>query len=92
MEPINIMSQLASLGAAGIMGALWLMERRLSRQREQQLTESHERIIRDEQRLDKLTRVVEHNSAAMTKFAENQREQTEVLRHLLEELHHERTS
>jgi hypothetical protein len=63
---------LASLGAAGLMGAMWLWERRNSRQREEQLTDSHNRILRDEQRLDNLIQVVEHNTAAVTRFTETQ--------------------
>jgi hypothetical protein len=65
-------SELASLGAAGLMGAMWLWERRNSRTRDEQLTESHGRILRDEERLGKLVEVVEHNTAALTRFLETQ--------------------
>ena len=41
------LDQLTKLGAAGIMGAMWLWERRTSRQREQQIDESHARILGD---------------------------------------------
>ena len=66
------LSDLASLGAAGIMGAMWLWERRNSRQRDEQLTDSHNRIMRDEQRLGSLIQVVEHNTEALTRFSETQ--------------------
>jgi hypothetical protein len=79
----NLMTELGSLGAAGLMGAMWLWERKLSRQRDQQIGEAHERIMRDEQRLSKLTEVVAHNTSAITRFAEMQRTQNEILSQLL---------
>jgi hypothetical protein len=85
------MSDLASFGAAGLMGCLWLWERRLSRLREEQLTESHQRILRDEQRLDRLVEVVRQNTAAVAGFTETQRRLVEALRDLLKELHHDQT-
>jgi hypothetical protein len=87
-----ILSDFASLGAAGVMGAMWLWERRLSRCREQQLTEAHDRILRDEQRLSQITRVVEGNTAAVSRFTETQRQVVETLKELARELRHERTT
>jgi hypothetical protein len=88
---LAVAGDIASLGAAGVMGAMWLWERKANRQREEQLTASHERIVRDEERLDKLTQVVEQNTAAFVRFNETQRETRETLNHLLEVLHHVRT-
>lgn len=88
MTIVSLISDLASFGAAGLMGAMWLWERKLSRLREEQLTESHERIRRDEERLAKLTQVVEQNTTAITRFGEIQREAGEVLKHIIEEFHH----
>lgn len=88
---LGIISDFASFGAAGVMGAMWLWERRLSRAREEQLTSAHQRIIRDEQRLDQVTRVVEQNTAAFVRFTETQREVVETLKDLATELRHERS-
>ena len=90
MEIVSVMSDLASFGSAGLMGTMWLWERRLSRLREQQLSDSHERIMRDEQRLDKFTQVVEQNTAAIARFHETQREACDAVKRLVEELHRER--
>jgi hypothetical protein len=79
----EMMTELGSLGAAGLMGAMWLWERKLSRQRDRQIGEAHERIKRDEQRLGKLTEVVQHNTSAITRFSEVQRTQNEILSRLL---------
>jgi uncharacterized protein YigA (DUF484 family) len=82
---------LTSFGAAGLMGALWVWERRLSRLRERQLTESHDRILRDEQRLNKFTQVVEQNTAAIAHFTETQRQIVEAVKELGRELNHGRS-
>lgn len=87
---VGVISDLASLGAAGVMGAMWLWERRSSQQREEQLTQAHGRIVRDEERLTMLTQVVEQNTAAIARFNETQRQTCETLKHLVEELDHVR--
>ena len=85
------MGDLTSLGAAGLMGMMWLWERRQSRSYEQQLSDCHARILRDEQRLEQLTKVVEQNTAALTRFNESQRVMIETLKDLSREVQHERT-
>ncbi len=90
MIPLAIASDVASFGAAGLMGAMWLAERRLSRTREEQLQEAHARIVRDEERLEKLTQVVEHNTSALARFSETQRQVADTLRELVREFHHDR--
>ena len=61
-------SQLTSLGAAGIMGAMWLWERRTNQKRDEQLDESHARILGDRIQLDQLIEVVKGNAEAMTRL------------------------
>jgi hypothetical protein len=67
-QTTDALSQLTSLGAAGIMGAMWLWERRQSQQRDQQLDESHARILGDRVQLDQLIEVVKTNAEAMTRL------------------------
>lgn len=64
--------QLTSLGAAGLMGAMWLWERRTSQKREQQLDESHARIMLDRIQLDQLIDVVKHNAEVMSRLCATQ--------------------
>ena len=90
MTLLGLASDLASFGAAGIMGAMWLWERRGSVQRERELSESHARIMRDEERLSKLTEVVAQNTAAITQFYDLQKESCQALKTIIEELHHEK--
>jgi len=70
-EPGTV-DHLTSLGAAGIMGAMWLWERHTSRQREQQLDEAHARIMTDRIQLDELIDVVRHNAEAMARLSATQ--------------------
>ena len=63
------LDQLMNLGVAGIMGAMWLWERRTSRQREEQIDEAHARIISDRIALDQLMDLVRQNVEAMTKLS-----------------------
>jgi hypothetical protein len=71
-ESINTLDQLTSLGAAGVMGAMWLWERLTSRQRDRQLDEAHDRIISDRVQLDQLVDVVRVNAEAMTRLSATQ--------------------
>jgi len=91
MTAMSIAYDLANFGAAGLMGAMWLWERKLSRLREEQLTETHARIVRDEQRLSKLVKVVEDNTSAVAGFVETQRQVVEALRDLTKEFRYDRS-
>jgi hypothetical protein len=62
--------QLTNLGVAGLMGAMWLWERRTSRQREDQIDEAHARIMSDRVLLDELMDVVRQNTEAITRLTE----------------------
>ena len=64
--------QLTSFGVAGLMGAMWLWERRTSRVREQQLDEAHARIVGDRVQLEQLIDVVRHNTEVMSRLCTTQ--------------------
>ena len=63
--------QLTNLGVAGVMGAIWLWERRTSRVREEQIGEAHARIMADRVMLDQLMEVVRRNTEALTKLTDH---------------------
>ena len=92
MHMLSLISNLTSFGAAGLMGAMWLTERRLNRNRERQLDEAHQRIARDEHKLSCLIDVVNKNTAAIVRLARFHIEQSDLLKHLLEEIHHGRAA
>ena len=68
-DAVPVFDQFTNLGMAGLMGAMWLWERRNSRQREQQIDEAHGRILGDRVQLEQLLDVVRTNTEAMTKLA-----------------------
>jgi len=72
---------LTSLGTAGLMGAMWLWERRNSQKREQQLDEAHARILGDRVLLDQLISMVKQNVEALTRLGAIQDELIRALDH-----------
>lgn len=70
MEGIELLSELSSLGAAGLMGAMWLWERAGARTRERQIDEAHQRITGDRVALGQLIEVVRQNTEALTRLGE----------------------
>ena len=66
------LDSLTSLGAAGLMGAMWLWERSTSQKREAQIDEAHARILGDRVQLEQLIGVVRQNAEAMTGLAATQ--------------------
>ena len=63
------LTELTSLGTAGLMGAMWLWERNTSRSREEQLTAVHDRVMGDRIQLDALVEIVQQNTQAMTRLS-----------------------
>lgn len=70
MEATEILNSLPSLGAAGIMGTMWLWERNSARTREQQISEAHQRLLDDRIALGQIIEVVKQNSEALTRLSE----------------------
>ena len=64
---------LAQLGAAGLIGWMWLAERRAAAAREKQLTELHERLMQERAQLGTLLSVVSDNTRALTALEAGQR-------------------
>lgn len=62
------LTDLTSLGTAGVMAAMWLWERSTSRTREEQLNAAHDRIIGDRVQIDALVELVRQNTQAMTRL------------------------
>ena len=71
-EVPTAIDSLPSLGAAGLMGAMWLWERRTSQKREQQLDEAHARILGDGVQLEQLMSVVRQNAEAISRLCTTQ--------------------
>lgn len=78
-QTASTLPDLASFGMGGLMGAMWLWERRTSRQREEQLDEAHARIVADRIGLEQLIDVVRQNTEALGRFTATQEQ---ILRQL----------
>ena len=74
-----MLSAAAQFGVAGLIGWMWLTERRASASREKQLTDLHERVMSDRTTTDVLISVVSANTRAMTALESTQREMISVL-------------
>jgi hypothetical protein len=62
------LGQFSTFGTAGVMGAMWLWERRQSSVREKQIDEAHERILSDKVQLDQLMALVRQNTEALDRL------------------------
>lgn len=65
MDP-TLLSSLTPFGAAGLIAFLWLTERKSAGERERQLSEAHERLVRHRSELSLLVNVVRENTRALT--------------------------
>ena len=70
--PVELIESLTQFGVAGLMGVLWVWERLMSRRREQQLIDAHNRIMRDRDALHVLIKLVRHNTEAIERFERTQ--------------------
>ena len=78
LEP-EITTSLAQLGAAGLIGWLWLAERRAAAARETQLRELHDRLLQERPQIATLLAVVRDNTRALTALEAGQRAIVSVL-------------
>ncbi|MDD4892080.1 MAG: hypothetical protein PHU85_19330 [Phycisphaerae bacterium] len=67
-ELLPLPAEWASFGAAGLMGALWIWERRLSRTRESQLTEAHDRLMAERGLTRLMANLIRRNTAALSRL------------------------
>jgi hypothetical protein len=77
---LGVAGTLAQFGVAGIMGAMWLIERRASAKREEQLTQAHEKLIGQIEDRRTLIELVRDNTRALSLLETGQRGLLEVLR------------
>lgn len=76
---VEAMAALTQFGVAGLIGWMWITERRAAATRERQLSELHERILRERRELDVLVSVLNDNTRALTALEAGQRAVIAVL-------------
>ena len=82
---LEALGSFTQFGVAGLMGALWVWERMLSRKRDTQLNAAHEQLMRQHHELRTLITLVRRNTRATERFEQTQKQ----LRELLERINHE---
>ena len=70
---MDLLPQLIQFGAAGLMGWMWLAERRDAAERDKQLAESHRALMQEREKLDVLVAALESNTRAITSLELGQR-------------------
>ena len=86
--PPDLLEKLTQFGVAGLMGALWIGERVLSRRRERQLSEAHDRLHGEREHLRVLIRLVRRNTQAIERFERTQKQLCELLEKVHHDIHH----
>lgn len=66
------LTALTQFGAAGLIGVLWVLERRHAVQRDRQLDEAHRKIVSSERDLEALLGVVKENTKAISTLEQSQ--------------------
>lgn len=69
-------------GAAGLIGWMWLTERRAAAERERQLCELHDRLMQERPQIATLMQVVRENTRALVSLEAGQRALTATLSQL----------
>lgn len=77
--PLDALPALTQFGVAGLMGTLWVWERMLSRKREAQLHQTHERLMQQTQELRVLVKLVRQNTLAIARFDQTQKQLNDLL-------------
>ena len=80
--PADVLVALGQFGAAGLIGMLWLLERRHASARDRQLTEAHERLRDLGRDRAALLSIIRDNTRAITSLEASQQRLTDVLQHV----------
>ena len=73
---IEVMSQ---FGAAGLIGVLWIVERRMAAKRDRQLDEAHRGILARDRAVGALLEVLRRNTRAIARLEQSQRRLVDLL-------------
>ncbi|MBI1190678.1 MAG: hypothetical protein GC200_08385 [Tepidisphaera sp.] len=73
MPDVDVATSLAQLGVAGLVGWMWLTERRASAARERQLDEAHEKLMQERQVVDALLAALRENTRVLGSIEAGQR-------------------
>ena len=81
----ELITILAQFGPAGLIGLLWIAERRHAAARDRQLSEAHNKLAMQNHLLDTVVGVVKENTRAITTLEQTQRHLIELARDLADQ-------
>lgn len=82
MVEVEALASLTQFGVAGLIGWMWIVERRAATARERLVQEAHDRLLSDRTRLEVLVQALRDNTRALTALEVGQRGVAEALRSL----------
>ena len=80
MVEAEAVASLTQFGVAGLIGWMWIVERRAAVSRERQIEETHARLMQDKTELEVLVQALRENSRALTALEVGQRGLVGLLR------------
>jgi hypothetical protein len=78
----DVISVITQFGAAGLIGVLWIIERRHAMSRDRQLDEAHRQLTSARSESESLLTVVKENTRAITALEASQRQLVRLLESL----------
>ena len=78
--PAEFLAAISQFGAAGLIGTLWILERRHASVRDRQLAEAHRHLIETDRDRAILLDVVKENTRAIAALEASQRRLIDVLK------------
>lgn len=82
---VEALASLTQFGVAGLVGCMWIVERRAAAERERQLEQTHARLMQERTQLGVLMEALRENTRALTALEQGQRGVLGVLRWLADE-------
>ena len=82
------MGMIAQFGSAGLIGWLWVTERRLALDRDKRLSDAHERLMNDRTSIDALLRALDANTRALAALESSQRGIERLLERMGDDVRH----
>ena len=80
----ELITILAQFGPAGLIGLLWIAERRYAATRDRQLSESHAKLAVQDREVHLLVDVIKENTRAIATLEQTQRQLIDMARGLTE--------
>jgi hypothetical protein len=75
----SLLTMLSQFGAAGLIGVLWILERRHAAARDRQLDESHQRLIAQSHEIEALLGVIKDDTRAISSLESSQQRLVSLL-------------